>query len=485
MTLRDLVGEGRSTACAGRSELTLEGWGTMVEALPHAAARLCGLWADGAQVHALFYDGTGPFMASVGVADGRYHALSPWCPGAGAYERIIHDLWGIEAMGASGTAPWLDQGRWGVTWPLRDRAPPAPPAPDGVEFADGPVMERAGGTMLGYGPAEGGFHAPLHLRLGLPGQGILQVHPRMGYAHRGLCARMRGNTLAEGGHLVARIDAGATVAHQLAFARAVAAAGETDSPGGGAIVPAELERVATHLDVLAQMADMLGDGRLASQAATLLEDVRQLCHAVYGHRLLFDVLPLRSTAVLAPQVLEELQMDCMALRRLFWRPRGLAAQLMGRGVLPAATARQWGIAGCAGRASGGEADLRRHDPLYAPGWLAHSPRTDGDMTARLATRLHELGESMQILRTVAAVPALPAQPPAEGMCGEGLGLAEGPAGPVWHWLRVHDGRIAAWWCGDPSLAHIQALPAILSGAVYEDVAPILTSLGLSAAGADL
>lgn len=107
------------------------------------------------------------------------------------------------------------------------------------------------------------------------------------------------------------------------------------------------------------------------------------------------------------------------------------------------------------------------------------------MTARLATRLHELGESMQILRTVAAVPALPAQPPAEGMCGEGLGLAEGPAGPVWHWLRVHDGRIAAWWCGDPSLAHIQALPAILSGAVYEDVAPILTSLGLSAAGADL
>lgn len=135
--------------------------------------------------------------------------------------------------------------------------------------------------------------------------------------------------------------------------------------------------MATHLDVLAQMADMLGDGRLASQAATLLEDVRQLCHAVYGHRLLFDVLPLRSTAVLAPQVLEELQMDCMALRRLFWRPRGLAAQLMGRGVLPAATARQWGIAGCAGRASGGEADLRRHDPFMLPAGLPILPALTG------------------------------------------------------------------------------------------------------------
>lgn len=483
MTLRGLVGAGRPAACAGRFELGADGWRMMVEALPRSTARLCGLWSDGMQVHALFHDGPGPFMASVAVPEGRYLALSPARPGAEAHERMLHDLWGIEAMGAVGTAPWLDQGQWGVTWPLRERAPPAPPPPEGVEFIDGAAMERAGGTMLGHGPSEGGFHAPLHLRLGLPGEGITQVRPRMGYAHRGLCARMRGNTLAGGARLAARIDAGATVAHQLAFARAVAAASGVDTSCPLAIFPAELERVATHLDSVAQMAELQADGRLANLAATLLEHVRQLGHAVYGHRLLFDVVPRRDAAAPAPEMMAALHEGCATLRRLFWRPRGLATQLLGRGVLSAGAARQWGIGGCVGRASGIEADLRAQDPAYAPGWLTPPPRSEGDMTARLSTRLHELGESVRILGNAGVMPEPPV--PAQCVDGEGLGMAEGPAGPVWHWLRVEDGRIAAWWCGDPSLAQIQALPAILHGAVYEDVEPILTSLGLSAAGADL
>ncbi|MCE2564321.1 NADH-quinone oxidoreductase [Komagataeibacter sp. FNDCF1] len=489
MKLRALVRAGQPTSCDGRFVLTPDAWRGMVEELPHCRARLCGLWSDGAQVHALFLDGTGPLIASVEVDGGRYHALSPARAGAQAHERMIHDLWGVEAMGATGTAPWLDQGQWGVTWPLRERPPPAPPPPEGVEFDDGSAMERAGGIMLGYGPAEGGFHAPLHLRLGVPGERIMQVHTRMGYAHRGLCARMRGNTLAGAAGLVARIDATATVAHQLALARAVAAAGgAADWLARSAIFPAELERVATHLDMLGQMADLLADGRFATLAATLLERVRQACHALYGHRLLFDVFSppdAHAARVPAAGMMDDLHAGCLALKRLFWRPRGLATQLLGRGVLTTDVARHWGIAGCAGRASGIEADLRRDGPGYAPGWLTPPPRGGGDMTARLATRLHEMGESVAILSTADTLPELPPHPGPDDMTGEGLGLAEGPAGPVWHWVRVKNGRIAAWWCGDPSLAHIQALPAILSGAMYEDVDPVLISLGLSAAGADL
>ncbi|MDT8872702.1 NADH-quinone oxidoreductase [Komagataeibacter rhaeticus] len=341
MTLRGLVGAGRPAACAGRFELGADGWRMMVEALPRSTARLCGLWSDGMQVHALFHDGPGPFMASVAVPEGRYLALSPARPGAEAHERMLHDLWGIEAMGAVGTAPWLDQGQWGVTWPLRERAPPAPPRLKGSSS----LMARpwnARGHHAGPWPGGGWIPCAPASAAGPAGEGITQVRPRMGYAHRGLCARMRGNTLAGGARLAARIDAGATVAHQLAFARAVAAASGVDPSCPQAIFPAELERVATHLDSVAQMAELQADGRLANLAATLLEHVRQLGHAVYGHRLLFDVVPRRDAAAPAPEVMAALHEGCATLRRLFWRPRGLATQLLGRGVLSAGAARQWG-----------------------------------------------------------------------------------------------------------------------------------------------
>ncbi|GAB6966502.1 NADH-quinone oxidoreductase subunit C [Komagataeibacter kakiaceti JCM 25156] len=465
----------------------------MVEGLRHASLPLLGLWADGARVHALFMAETAPLIASIAVPEGRYQALSPVRAGADAHERIIRDLWGIEAMGAQGGgAPWLDQGRWPVTWPLRAHPPPAPAPPDGVEFTDGAVACRAGGVMLGHGPADGGFQAPLYLRLGLPGAGIGTVQVRMGYAHRGLCARMRGRTPVEGARLVSRIDAAASVAHQSAFAQALARATGSEVSAGGnhaAAFLAELERIASHLEVLTQAAEILVDARFVALAASLLERVRRACRELCGRRFLFDVLPPAPDAAhdpaLAAGMVETLHDGGREMMRLFNRPRGLAMRAAGRGVLTAAVARRWGIAGCVARASGIEGDVRRLLPAYRPEWVGGHVRTEGDVASRLAIRLHEIGESTHILGVLNGAAKPPSSPMPDHGAGEGLGWVEGPHGPVWHWLRLEGGRIAAWWCGDPSLGHIQALPDILSGAMYDDVTLILTSLGLSAAGADL
>ncbi|GAN87597.1 NADH-quinone oxidoreductase [Komagataeibacter intermedius] len=482
----DLIRSGMPAACAGRFVLDGGAWRDMVENLRHSTLPLLGLWSDGVQIHALFMEGTCPLLASVAVMDGRYLALSPVRAGAAAYERITQDLWGIEGMGATDSAPWLDQGRWPVTWPLHDRPPPAPAPPEGVEFTDDAAMVQAGGTVVGYGPAEGDFHSPFHLRLGLPGERIMQVRTRMGYAHRGLCARMRGATVAQAARLVARIDATATVAHQVAFARALGAAGEQAGADmdDAAMFVGELERIAIHLDTLATAADLLADGRFAILAATLLERVRQACRDGCGSRLLFDVLPPAGDtgrAVSIPmEILTELRTGCATLRRLFWRPRGMAMQARGRGILSADAARRWGIAGCVGRASGAEGDLR----AYVSRSAGHEGM-GGDVADRLAMRLQEVETAVGILSTFdGAAVSVPAGHGAHGS-GEGVGCVEGPTGPVWHWVRVEHGRVAAWWCGDASLLLFQALPGILSGAVYEDVPLILTSLGLSAAGADL
>ncbi|PYD71441.1 NADH-quinone oxidoreductase [Komagataeibacter swingsii] len=488
----DLIRRGVPTECAGRFVLDAEEWHAMVAALSRSDLPLLGLWSDGMQAHALFMEGTRPLMASIAVTDGRYLALSPVRAGASAPERIMHDLWGIEAMGATGSAPWLDQGRWPVTWPLRDRPPPAPAPPDGVEFTDDATMVRAGGTVLGHGPAEGDFNAPFHLRLGLPGERIMQVQPRMGYAHRGLCARMRGATVAQAARLVARIDATATVAHQQAFAGALAAAGgkQAGEMRDADLFVGELGRIATHLDTLAVAAELLADGRCAMLAATLLERVRQACGDMCGSRLLFDVLPPAGAGERAlsipPELLAELRNGCRVLQRLFWRPRGMAMQARGRGILSADIARYWGIAGCVGRAGGAESDLRPYVSRPPRGWPEGYPTMAGDVAVRLALRLHEVETAVEMLSTLDPMPRLTVPMPGDDHgSGEGIGCVEGPAGPVWHWLRVENGRVAAWCCGDPSLSLFQALPQVLSGAVYEDVPLILASLGLSAASADL
>ncbi|WP_227672555.1 NADH-quinone oxidoreductase [Komagataeibacter sp. FXV3] len=490
MQVAALIRRGTPAGCNGRFVLDEGGWRDMAAALSRSTLPLLGLWSDGMQVHALFMEGTHPLLASVAVTDGRYLALSPARAGVSASERIVHDLWGIEAMGATDSAPWLDQGRWPVTWPLHDRPPPAPAPPEGVEFTDDATMVRAGGTVLGHGPAEGDFNAPCHLRLGLPGERIMQVRSRMGYAHRGLCARMRGATVAQAARLVARIDATATVAHQQAFAGALAAM-EGDGAGGMRDVDmfvGELGRIMAHLDTLTIAAELLADGRFAILAATLLEQVRQACRDMCGSRLLFDVLPpaggTERILSIPPELLMELRAGCKALQRLFWRPRGMAMQARGRGVLSADMAGQWGIAGCVGRAGGAESDLRPYMVRPPGGWPDGYPTMAGDVAARLALRLHEVETAVEMLSRLDTAALMTASVHEYGS-GEGIGCAEGPTGPVWHWLRVENGRVAAWWCGDPSLLLFQALPQVLSGAVYEDVPLILASLGLSAASADL
>ncbi|GBR24124.1 NADH-ubiquinone oxidoreductase 49kDa subunit [Komagataeibacter nataicola NRIC 0616] len=444
--------------------LDADAWRAMIAGLHNADLPLLGLWADGVQVHALFRYGQTALVASVVTPPEGYPALSPVRIGAGAPERIIHDLWGIPAIGGR-RDPWLDQGRWPVAPPLVAHPAPMPGLPEGREFIDGPAVMQAGGTVLGYGPAEGNFRAPFHLRLGLPGERIEAVQPCMGYAHRGLAARLRGLAPQQAARLVARIDATATVAHQLAFARALHNATGTAMPAqdvAAGVMLGAMERIATHLDVLAQASAMLGDGRSATLAATMLEQVRQTCRELCGRRLLFDVIPPAATF---PVCVEGTQLAALAaghasLHRLFWRPRGLAAQARGKGVLSATMAARWGIMGCNARAA---------------------DKGPGDITDRLDARLSEIGDSLCALATPPEASVMEA----EGGGGEGLGWAEGPAGPIWHWLRLEAGHVAAWWCGDPSLALAQALPVILSGAAYEDVDLIVVSLGLSATGADL
>ena len=75
--------------------------------------------------------------------------------------------------------------------------------------------------------------------------------------------------------------------------------------------------------------------------------------------------------------------------------------------------------------------------------------------------------------------------PLPAASGEGIGLADGPGGEIWHWLRLDYGQIASVFLCDPAWVHWPLLEAVMAGGQVEDLPLVLASFGLSSSGADL
>ncbi|POF61424.1 Ni Fe-hydrogenase III large subunit-like protein [Novacetimonas maltaceti] len=484
---------------AWRFHLAEDAWRDLLACLVADPSPFAGLWCDGRAVFAaLAPQGGGMLVLSTPVEMQRYWGLSSACPAASVYERMIHDLWGVEALDARDLRPWLDHGAWEVTWPLSERRVPVQGAAV-AEFREVAEVLRAGGTICEYGPADGGFHAPAYLRLALPGARVVDAQWWMGYAHRGIVARMRGSDPAQALRLAGRIDGAASVAHQAALARAMEHAMGQEVARPVAAVRAmlcELERVATVLFDVGGVAAAAGDARLARACAQAREHVMAFCGTVFGRRMLMDVVAFGdggvSVADFVPRAEEfraRLHGAHARLEALYRHPRGLGGLVRGLGVLPAGTARGLGVTGVVARASGGEGDLRHLTPGYHDGWLPAGVEQAGDVDARMRVCLATVGVSVRILGALGD--AVARMPPATDAAsspagdGEGTGWAEGPRGAIRYWVRMQAGQLAAVGICDPTPAHMLASEIAMREAHDTDMPVIMRSFGLSPAGADL
>ncbi|PYD47653.1 NADH-quinone oxidoreductase subunit D-related protein [Novacetimonas pomaceti] len=455
-----------------------------------------GMWCDGVAVFAMLALRDGQAVVfSTPVEMRRYWGLSCACPAAVPHERVIHDLWGVEALDARDLRPWLDHGVWGVTWPLAEH--PVPVQAGGViEFPEIAEVARAGGTICEYGPADGGFHTPAYLRLAVPGARVIDAQWWMGYAHRGICAGMRGRSPAQALRLAGRIDAAATVAHQAALARAMESATARAVDGqtiAARVVFAEMERVASTLFDIAAVANVAGDLRLARACERAREHVQEFCAMAFGSRMLMDVVAFGHGGTVASgfsphaeTFRQWLHGTCAALEDLYRRPRGLGGLARGLGILSPDMARQLGVSGVVAHASAREGDARQATPGYHDAWIPAGVEQAGDVDARMRMRLVALRTSLRILGEVKKETyAPPARAPVPPAAGEGLGWAEGPRGTVRYWVRMEEGQVRDVGICDPALAHMLASEVAMRGAYDTDMAVIMRSFGLSAAGADL
>lgn len=494
-----LIRAGEAVPCRPwpRYVLTVPGWDAMRAALAEEPSLvLQGFWADTAQVHALFLSPE-PLIASVPVEKGLYGALSPWRPGATLFERMVTDLWGHRAADALDPRPWLDHGRWPVLRPMSARPVPNAGQPEPWEKLP---AEGAGLHDIVVGPIHGLVAEPGGFHVTAEGEQVVRFEARLGYTHTGTLLLMRGKAPRAAARLAARLSGDSTVAHSVAFARAVEAALGVEAPPRAAAlrgIAAELERVAAHIGDLGAICGEAGAARLATALPVLREAVLRASGAAFGHRLMMDlVVPGGAAGDLAPEgaaaihaAVDRVAAGLPGVARAFAPGRSLGSRLAGTGVLRREAAARFAPGGVVGRAAGRAFDARRALP-YAPyDALAFAVPVleEGDVGARVRVRLEEIGESLGLLRAILGAmlegPLLAGLPTSRS--GEGLGWAEGCRGAAWHWVRLDGGAIGAAFACDPSWLLWPALEATAPGNTVADIPLIGASVGASVSGVDL
>ncbi len=440
----------------------------MARALPSdPTLHFVALWADAAEVHALFEADT-PVVASVAVEAGLYAALSPARPGAATFERAVADLWGHRAADAVDVRHWLDHGTWPALRPLSERPVPNPAA---GQPAEPPEMLEFAGAAIPLGPLPPTPGGPAYWRVTLGGDTVTRLEGRLGWGHRGIQGLIRGRSPDAAASLVARIDGAATVAHALAFAHAVeAACGSDPLPSAEALrtLMLTLERIAVRLHDIGATAAALGAPWRV--AATARDSLLAASADAFGHRLMMDAVRpggvAAEPATAALTALDEALAALPPLRRA-WPTLG---------ALRIEAALALGVPGPIGRAAG------RPDPAEPGAAL----RTTGDLAARMASITDGIEADVDAARTALAnLPVGPvfAAPPRRD--GEGLAVADGPLGPVWHWVRLADGTVRAWFAAAPDALLLPAAEQAAAGVGIDELAAHLASFGFRPAGTEL
>ncbi|HUZ65448.1 MAG TPA: hydrogenase expression protein HypE [Acetobacteraceae bacterium] len=474
-------------------------WRDLAAALPkEPELALVALWADTANIHALFHDEAEPAMllASTPVESGAYAALSPARPAAAWFERMIRDLWGHEAAGGVDARPWLDHGHWPASAPLSARPGPVAGAPPQPVFlpAEGESLHQ-----IPVGPVHAGIIEPGHFRLTVQGETVVRLEVRLGYTHKGQLALMRGKSPRIAARYAARLSGDSTVAHAIGFARAAEAASLAEPPPRAAAlraVMAEIERIANHAGDVGAICNDAAFAFLHARFGLHREALLRAAAAAFGHRLMMDcVVPGGVAADIAEagagailRALDALEKELPDLARVYEDYASLVDRMLGTGVTQPALVLLLGAGGVVGRAAGRAGDVRVFPgyPPYDTVKPVVAVRDGGDVDARVRVRLAEIAASAALVRQLlGGLPDGAVSAPLPAVSGEGLGWAEGFRGPVWHWLRLDGGQIAAVFAADPSWLHWPLVEAAAQGNIVADFPLINKSINASYSGVDL
>ncbi len=468
-----------------------------------AGRRFAGLFAtarpDGLLLSAHVADPTGisTLESLLPPVAARYPALTPLLRAAFWYEREIHDLFGVVPDGHPRLEPLL--------LPLTAGEPRPRPGLAGQPLAADPDLGALSRHVVGpgiftipHGPVRSGVVESVEYLVETPGEDIPHLNMRLFYKHRGIEKRFESMTVADGVLLAERTEGTASVAHALAYCHALERIAGTDVPWTAALVRvlhAELERLASHLDVVVRLADAAGlavaTARFGWHKEQVLRLVSQLCGSRFGRGVVVpggvSRLPLLGPAELLAAI-DGLEPRVTADLGTLMGTASFLDRLRRTGPLRPERAREHGALGPVGKASGFADDARQLRPYdaYRSLGLRAATRPGGDALARLQVRVDEVTQSIRLLRQAADELSEAATGPLLAVCdvraGRGVGWAEAPQGEVLYDVRVEDGLIRRCRPRSASFHNLVLMHEVFAGDILTDFPFIEASFGLSMAG---
>src|SRR5262245_32943629 len=272
-----------------RYEVDEATWEAVGASLGSGEGDLLSLWGEPGRVHLALRSGRQqPAIISLAVRADTFPSIGKYHAPAIRLERAISDLYGLIAIGAPDTRPWLDHGAWGVRAPLGSREPAAIRDPADYDFQ---AVRGEGLHQIPVGPVHAGVIEPGHFRFTANGEIVARLEARLGYVHKGVDGLLTNADPEHAARVVARLSGDATVAVSFAFARALEAARQLTVPPRAQVIRgimAELERIANHFGDIGAICNDAAFALLHTHCGLFREQVLAACDAVFGHRLMMD-----------------------------------------------------------------------------------------------------------------------------------------------------------------------------------------------------
>jgi ech hydrogenase subunit E len=345
-------------------------------------------------------------------------------------------------------------------------------------------------SVIPFGPQHPVLPEPLHLKLVMQDETILEAIPAIGYVHRGLEKLTETKEFTQNVYIIERICGICSFKHALAYCQGIERLMGIEVPDRARflrVIWGELHRMHSHLLWLGLLADSFGFESLFMQVWRDREKIMDIMEETAGSRVIISTNQIggvrrdisRENLNKTVSVVEEVRTDIENVAKVFLNDYTVKHRLVGVGVLSKEDAHLWGAVGPMARASGIKEDLRKALGYAAYGELEMEPvvASDGDCYARTVVRIGELYQSVDLVKqAIAKIPAgdeisvpVKGNPPK----GEVITRVEQPRGEALYYIRSNGSKnLDRLRVRTPTFANIPSLLKMLPGHQLADV-PVL------------
>ncbi|KKC30824.1 NADH-quinone oxidoreductase subunit D [Caldanaerobacter subterraneus subsp. tengcongensis MB4] len=343
-------------------------------------------------------------------------------------------------------------------------------------------------STIPFGPQHPVLPEPIHLKLIVEDEKVVEAYPAFGYVHRGLELLVKKRDFNQMVYVVDHICGICSAIHGETYCQAVEKLIGIDVPERAKflrVIWAEIHRIHSHLLWFGLLADAFGFENLFMLSWRIREKVMDILEATAGNRVVIsvnivggvrrDIDSEQAKWVLAQ--LKEVEEGLKEIEKIVRDNYTLKKRTVGIGVLSKEEAYMLGAVGPTLRGSGVPIDTRTLG-YAAYKYLDFEPvvEKDGDTYARTLVRLREMFQSIDLVRqaiskmpegeiNVKVKPNLPA--------GEVIERAEQPRGEVFYYIKSNGGKyLDRLRIRTPTFANLAALLHMLPGCTLADV-PVL------------